>query len=126
MTTNFSCGDWAGTVEPASFAQPHPCDLQRTSMKQFHRIRNWVAVAAFLCAGILSSGKSQETSSKLDGASLENSNAVVVEDASQINTNPYVETLRTSGQPPVDYLVNKFKTHDLVFLGEEHGVRENC
>jgi hypothetical protein len=34
--------------------------------------------------------------------------------------------LANHGRPPVDYVVEKFKTHDTVLLGETHEVRENC
>jgi uncharacterized iron-regulated protein len=95
-------------------------------MKQLQRTLSLVVVTAVSCVGMPSSAKSQETHSQRSVASPGDSNAVVIEDVSQINTKPYVETLRTSGKPPMEYLVAKFKAHDLVLLGEEHGVRENC
>lgn len=51
---------------------------------------------------------------------------VNLEDIAQIDNTPYVEALRACGQPPIDCIVGKFETHDLVLLGEAHGIRENC
>jgi hypothetical protein len=38
----------------------------------------------------------------------------------------FVAYLDQHGQPPVDYLISKFKAHDVVILGEMHEVRDNC
>jgi hypothetical protein len=34
--------------------------------------------------------------------------------------------VKEHGEPPVDYLVGKFADHDVVFVGENHWIRENC
>lgn len=81
----------------------------------------------FLSLAGLSGGVwSQDTKPKEPAESVWDPKTVEIEDVSRINTTAYVETLRESGQPPIDYLVDKFKAHDVVLLGEEHGVRENC
>ena len=38
----------------------------------------------------------------------------------------FVDYLKTNGKPPIDYVVGKFRKHDLVLLGEEHKGHENC
>jgi len=38
----------------------------------------------------------------------------------------YISYLRQNGKSPIEYVVDKFKDHDVVILGEMHGVRENC
>ncbi len=47
-------------------------------------------------------------------------------EAARIDTTAYVDAVRASGRAPAGYLVDKCKEHDLVLLGEEHGIRENC
>lgn len=37
----------------------------------------------------------------------------------------FIEYLKHTGKPPVEYVLDKFKDHDVVILGEMHGVREN-
>ena len=37
-----------------------------------------------------------------------------------------VEWIKTRGTDPARYVASKFKTHDLVLLGETHEIRENC
>lgn len=49
-----------------------------------------------------------------------------VEDASKVDVKPYVEALKRHGQPAIEYIVEKCRRHDLVLVGEEHGIRENC
>jgi len=39
---------------------------------------------------------------------------------------PFINQLKQHGLGPVDYLVEKFKRHDVVLLGETHLIRENC
>jgi hypothetical protein len=51
---------------------------------------------------------------------------VEISDGSQTPSASYLESLRASAKDPIDYIVSKFQKHDLVMLGEEHGVRENC
>ena len=33
--------------------------------------------------------------------------------------------VREKGKPAADYLAEKFSKHDIVLLGEDHGIREN-
>jgi hypothetical protein len=42
------------------------------------------------------------------------------------NYSPYLVYLKQNANPPVQYVVDKFKDHDVVILGEMHEVRENC
>ncbi len=39
---------------------------------------------------------------------------------------PFVTYLRANGKSPIEYVVEKFKQHDVVMLGEQHEVREVC
>jgi len=39
---------------------------------------------------------------------------------------PYLAHLKQRAKTPVQYVLDKFKDHDVVILGEMHGVRENC
>ncbi len=39
---------------------------------------------------------------------------------------PFVTYLKTNGKPPIEYVVEKFRQHDVVMLGEQHEVREVC
>lgn len=38
----------------------------------------------------------------------------------------YIHYLKEAGKAPVDYLIEKYKTCDIIILGESHQVRENC
>ena len=51
---------------------------------------------------------------------------VHVDRAEAVDIEPYVTALKESGLPAVDYVASKLKAHDIVMLGEKHGVRENC
>lgn len=51
---------------------------------------------------------------------------VDVQRAAEVDLGPYVASLREHAKSPIEYLVGKFQTSDLVILGEEHGIRENC
>ncbi len=59
-------------------------------------------------------------------ACSEYAHGVDIDDPSKIGLTPYVESLQQNGKPAVDYLVAKFERHDLLLLGEEHGIRQNC
>jgi len=39
---------------------------------------------------------------------------------------PFIKYIQKSSKPPVEYLIDKFKTHDVTILGETHSIKENC
>ena len=52
--------------------------------------------------------------------------AVDVSSLTKADHKPFVEYLKSNGKPPIEYVVDKFKQHDVVILGEGHRVRETC
>ena len=52
--------------------------------------------------------------------------ATDVSDLKELDPEPYAAYLRESGKPPIKYVVEKFKLHDVVIVGEIHEVREVC
>jgi len=54
------------------------------------------------------------------------SGAIDVSDLTKSDYEPFVTYLRTNGKSPIEYVVEKFKQHDVVMLGEHHEVREVC
>jgi hypothetical protein len=52
--------------------------------------------------------------------------AVEIDSDSTIDLGPYADYLKVSAKPPEDYVVEKFRTHDVVLLGEAHQIREDC
>ncbi|VGO17925.1 hypothetical protein PDESU_06527 [Pontiella desulfatans] len=49
-----------------------------------------------------------------------------VNDLKDPDLEPYAAHLRESGKPPIQYVVEKFKHHDVVIVGESHEIREVC
>ena len=49
-----------------------------------------------------------------------------IEIVANVGNKPYLDYLRVKAQSPIDYVVEKFKDHDVVLLGEQHEIRENC
>ncbi len=49
-----------------------------------------------------------------------------IEIVAGVEHGPYLDYLRKKAQSPVDYVVEKFQRHDVVFLGEQHEIHENC
>jgi hypothetical protein len=49
-----------------------------------------------------------------------------VNDLGVPDSSAYLAYLRQHAKTPVQYVLDKFKDHDVVILGEMHGVRENC
>ena len=52
--------------------------------------------------------------------------AVDVSSLTKAHHKPFVAYLKANGKPPIEYVVDKFKQHDVVILGEGHRVRETC
>ncbi len=52
--------------------------------------------------------------------------AIDVSDLTKSDHEPFVSYLRTNEKSPIEYVVEKFKQHDVVMLGEQHEVREVC
>ena len=55
--------------------------------------------------------------------------AVAPRDVSALGERDYALSagyLKKNGRPPIDYVVEKFKDHDLVILGEMHEIKEYC
>ena len=52
--------------------------------------------------------------------------AVDVSSLTETDHKPFVVYLNEHGTTPVNYIVNKFKEHDVVIIGEHHKIRENC
>ncbi len=52
--------------------------------------------------------------------------AIDVNDLAQSDNERFVTYLRERGRPPIEYVVGKFKKHDVVILGEVHRNRETC
>lgn len=38
----------------------------------------------------------------------------------------YLNYIKSNAKPPVEYIIDKFNSHDLVMLGESHQIREDC
>lgn len=49
-----------------------------------------------------------------------------VSDIKDSNHPAFLEYLKHYGRSPIEYVLDKFKDHDVVILGEMHGVCENC
>ncbi|MHC4714437.1 MAG: ChaN family lipoprotein [Planctomycetota bacterium] len=77
-----------------------------------------VALVALLSACAL--GAAAGTANPADAASKPRD----VNDMKNIDYDPFVTYLRESGKPPIDYVVSKFKDHDVVMLGEMHEIKE--
>ena len=52
--------------------------------------------------------------------------AVDVADMKDADCQPFVAYLQQNARSPIEYVVDKFNSHDVVILGEIHEVRENC
>jgi hypothetical protein len=52
--------------------------------------------------------------------------AVELTSDSGFDRHVYADYLKANAMSPVDYVVDKFRTHDLVMLGEAHQIREDC
>ncbi len=52
--------------------------------------------------------------------------AVDISSLMKTDHKPFVACLKANGKPPIEYVVDKFKQHDVVILGEGHRVRETC
>ena len=52
--------------------------------------------------------------------------AVDVSSLTKAHHKPFVAYLKANGKPPIEYVVDKFKQHDVVILGEPHQVKEVC
>jgi len=39
---------------------------------------------------------------------------------------PFIDYIHKNNKTPVEYLIEKFKTHDVIILGETHSIKENC
>lgn len=48
-----------------------------------------------------------------------------VSDIKDVNYSPYLSYLKEYGKSPIEYVLDKFKNHDVVILGEMHEVKEN-
>lgn len=88
-----------------------------TGWQQFRKILSMAVLAGALSH--LSTAASEELvrppSAPVDVASIDLAKSSL-----------YLQYLRNNAKPPVDYVVDKFETHDAVLLGEMHEVRENC
>ncbi len=48
-----------------------------------------------------------------------------VRDIKDANLSPYLAYLKQYAKSPIEYVLDKFKEHNVVMLGEMHGIREN-
>jgi len=65
-------------------------------------------------------------SALLSGKGAHGGNVIDLERLEGFDAGPYVAYLEESGLPPMDYVTGQFAGHQVVMLGEHHGVRENC
>lgn len=49
-----------------------------------------------------------------------------IEIAGEVDHQPYLDYLRSKAHAPVEYVVEKLHKHDVVLLGEQHEIHENC
>lgn len=68
------------------------------------------------------------TSGKLEqpGNAISQQTPTDVGDMNRADYSAYLAYLKQNGKSPIEYVVDKFKDHDVVILGEMHEVRENC
>jgi len=78
------------------------------------------SVAVFAC------GRSLYSRHQLEKKNVLKSTAVDVNDVKEANYEPFRAYLTRNGKTPIEYVCDKFKTHDVILLGELHEVRENC
>ena len=52
--------------------------------------------------------------------------SIDVNNLTESDYEPFVTYLKTNGKPPIEYVIDKFKQHDVVMLGEMHETREVC
>ena len=50
--------------------------------------------------------------------------AIEISEIKNADSTPYISYLKQNAKPPVEYVLNKFKDHDVVILGEMHGIKE--
>jgi len=74
----------------------------------------------------LASGTFLACSYNLQKRNILNPDAVDVSSLTKADHKPFVEYLKANGKPPIEYVVDKFKHHDVVILGEPHQIREVC
>jgi hypothetical protein len=58
---------------------------------------------------------------ELEADSLHPVNVTEIEDQK-----PFIDYIQKNGKTPVEYLIEKFKSHDIIILGETHSIKENC
>ena len=93
-------------------------------MKRFLKIAPVVGVALF---GLVFLVSRIDRSEPLTGEQLLlKPGAVEIGSDSAIDTRPYADFLAKNAQSPTDYVIEKFKAHDLVMLGESHQIQEDC
>ena len=74
-----------------------------------------LCILVFCCLSVVGFGGFQESS-----------NSQQDKETTQVPVDQLVEHINKNGQPPIEYVVQKFESADIVLLGEIHLVRETC
>jgi hypothetical protein len=87
------------------------------------RIMPLGTLAFFVVLGVL---LADSNTPKIHRTSDARPHPIDVNDRGVPDYSPYLAYLKLHAKTPVQYVLDKFKDHDVVILGEMHEVRENC
>ena len=83
----------------------------------------WTLVVSATSTGELSASSDPSKKNKRKQPTL--SEPIDVRDLKPSDQANLIEYLKTNSKEPTEYLIEKFRNHDVIILGEMHGVREN-